>query len=891
MTEDLGTLIVDPVYNVIYAWGSDVLPDGVELPVDNNSYAVGAEYTVANGFDPVYTYDVYGNVNGTYVFNGWNDPNNGVMGDGDVTIVGTWTYADEEAATYTITYYLDGEQYGEVETYICGAPVTAKEVPTVVGYTVTGWTDEDGNAVTVVSTMPAENLEYYATSTIKTYTVTWVDEDGTVLEIDEDVPYGTVPTYDGPTLTKEADDHYTWEFARWAPEVVPVTKDATYTAVYGGYDNPYTVTIHFVDTEGNKLQGDVEAVYDYGTAYDCTENVPSAITYNGDNYAYVSADSELSGKITGDVEITVTYALDNWHDADPENPDDNDSETGGDGIPDSEQILIKYVSANESMGTVSPSFEIVTLDENSDAAADGSTAAAASGYTFTGWTCGDEISHDANLASAEMTDYTITGATGGSTYTFTAGFEVEYIPGTYTVTVNYVDENGETLKASSVVAVEEGNSYDYTDNTDVIPATIQVDDDNYVYVSVDGELSGTVTENVVITVTYALDNWHDGDPDDDNDPDDETGGDGVPDSQQVLVKYESADESKGTVSPSVEVLTITTDEETEVSSVSAEGSTATAASGYKFSKWSLTTEAEGESDAALTSAEIAEYTITGVSGGDVYTFTATFTAKSSGGGGSSSGGSSSTPTLNTEDHVAYIIGYETGYVMPSGNMTRAEVVTIFFRLLTDEARSTYWSQTNPYSDVANDAWYNNAISTLTNLGILDGDPDGKFRPNDPITRAEFVKIAVSFFELAEGTEFVYDGTFSDVDGSEWYADFVAEAVELSIVNGYEDGTFRPTSNILRAEACAIVNRVLGRTVDADHLLAESEMTVWPDNTDTTAWYYADIQEATNSHDYTTTTVDGEKVEQWESKIADRDWAALEKTWSTANSAPGGEVMD
>ncbi len=105
--------------------------------------------------------------------------------------------------------------------------------------------------------------------------------------------------------------------------------------------------------------------------------------------------------------------------------------------------------------------------------------------------------------------------------------------------------------------------------------------------------------------------------------------------------------------------------------------------------------------------------------------------------------------LNTDDHIAYIIGYPDGGVHPEGNITRAEVATIFFRLLTDETRDEYWSKTNGYTDVPAESWFNNAISTLSNMGIIDGYADGTFRPDAPITRAEFTKIAVSFFEYAD----------------------------------------------------------------------------------------------------------------------------------------------
>ena len=195
---------------------------------------------------------------------------------------------------------------------------------------------------------------------------------------------------------------------------------------------------------------------------------------------------------------------------------------------------------------------------------------------------------------------------------------------------------------------------------------------------------------------------------------------------------------------------------------------------------------------------------------------------STGGGGSSR---PSRPTLNTEDHYSYIIGYSDGTLQPYGTITRGEVATIFFRLLTDDSREEWWSQVNDYSDCNSDLWCNNAISTLSNMGIIDG---------------------------------------------------------------FSDGTFRPNTNITRAQACVIVNRALGRAPDEDRLLDEDEMITWPDN-NPDDWFYADMQEATNSHDYTWTTVSGDKVENWTDKLPQRDWAALEHTWSTAHSAPGGEV--
>ena len=242
------------------------------------------------------------------------------------------------------------------------------------------------------------------------------------------------------------------------------------------------------------------------------------------------------------------------------------------------------------------------------------------------------------------------------------------------------------------------------------------------------------------------------------------------------------------------------------------------------------------------------------------------------------------PELNTEDHYAYIVGYPDGNVKPEGNITRAEVATIFFRLLTDESRDAFWSQTNNYPDVSEDAWYNNAVSTLTNAGILDGYEDGTFKPDGNITRAEFATIAVRFFEAT------YDGEdlFSDIAGH-WAQDYINEAANAGIVDGYPDGTFRPQQLITRAEAMTMVNRTIDRHPHKDHLL--DDMIVWPDNPET-AWYYEQVQEATNSHEYTMNTDDEQNpYEIWTELLPNRDWSELEKAWSDANDGAGsGEVV-
>ena len=222
--------------------------------------------------------------------------------------------------------------------------------------------------------------------------------------------------------------------------------------------------------------------------------------------------------------------------------------------------------------------------------------------------------------------------------------------------------------------------------------------------------------------------------------------------------------------------------------------------------------------------------------------------------------------LNTTDHYSYIVGYEDGTIRPGNNITRAEVATIFYRLLSEGSSERWYSASNSFSDVAADSWYNVPVSTLSNMGIIDGYEDGTFKPNAPITRAEFTAIATRFFDYTAE----YEGAFNDVTYSDWYADCVQAAVDMGLVNGYADGGFHPNAYITRAESCAIVNRVLNRVPHEDYLLDEDEMITWPDNS-YGAWYYADMQEATNSHDYDWISVSGEVVEEWTDKLAEPNW--------------------
>ena len=227
---------------------------------------------------------------------------------------------------------------------------------------------------------------------------------------------------------------------------------------------------------------------------------------------------------------------------------------------------------------------------------------------------------------------------------------------------------------------------------------------------------------------------------------------------------------------------------------------------------------------------------------------------------------------NTDDHYSYLIGYSDGTVRPNGKITRAEVATIFFRLLDDDTRAKYWSSKNDFSDVSADKWYNNAVSTLSRMGVIGGYADGTFRPDAPISRAEFAKIAVSFTQNNGSAVYNY---FTDVKTTDWFAPYVTAAKDAGLIEGYSDGSFKPESKITRAEACAIVNRTLGRKPSKAHMKI-SDRIDWPD-VQTTDWFYEAIMEATNSH----TCTMGDRVETWTGKLPQRDWATLETGWANA----------
>ncbi len=223
--------------------------------------------------------------------------------------------------------------------------------------------------------------------------------------------------------------------------------------------------------------------------------------------------------------------------------------------------------------------------------------------------------------------------------------------------------------------------------------------------------------------------------------------------------------------------------------------------------------------------------------------------------------------LNGVDHFAYVIGYPDGTVRPDANITRAEVTTIFFRLLKDEVRDAALTNENSFDDVNLDDWHNVAISTMAKLGIVNGRFENEFVPDANITRAEFTAICSRF----DTTEVEYEGSFKDINGH-WAEEYIKRAAAYGWIEGYSDNTFRPDQFITRAEAMTLINRVLNRVPRSAEDLLHDNMAIWSDNMDQTAWFYIAVQEATNSTEYERPN---SVYKTWTEVVENRDWTEIE----------------
>lgn len=327
--------------------------------------------------------------------------------------------------------------------------------------------------------------------------------------------------------------------------------------------------------------------------------------------------------------------------------------------------------------------------------------------------------------------------------------------------------------------------------------------------------------------------------------------------QSVTLSYEPNDAELGSVSSASETVDAVTG--------TAKGSIAQPKSGARFDGWY-------SADGTLLSTDL-KFVPTRADGAvwQGTTYYAHFSAKRSPSTPSTPAKPDETkPTLapipemlNGEDHYAYLLGYEDGTVRPNGSISRAEVATVLFRLLKDDVRAQNLTKDNAYSDVSDTAWYAAAVSTLSKMGVISGYPDGTFRPNAPITRAEFAAMIARFDETAKSA----DTPFTDISGH-WAENAIGKAYGNGWVEGSSKTVFCPESNLTRAETATLLNRVLHRLPEKESDLLANQI-VWPDNPET-FWGYLAIQEATNSHEYER-KADGVHETQT-AKRENRDWS-------------------
>lgn len=753
-----------------------------------------------------------------------NRPTDGVSGGGG-TSTGTENppivVPSNPALSVTKTADKTGASVGETITYTV---------------TVTNIGDVALTGVTVKDTMAGK--------------VTFVGEDS-FESFDLDVGETKTIEYTYVVTTNDAGKTITNDVSVTSDEVKTPVQDRVTVTIKPVEPENVTITIEYVNENGESIGGTYTEEVEKGSGYDVSGDIKAP-----DGYAIISITGDsTSGTADSDKTITVTCGED-------KRGNDNGNPTEGpDGIPDVFQPIVTYIVTGgtwqENGSTVKEVvFNLVDEQGNPVTPTLNGTIptpvvnAATNTEDGAGWT---------GTVPAADTEVTKDGAT--YRYVFPA------LEGMRIITVNRV-HNGNTI-VSIPVTVPDGEAYTVTD----ADAPAAFDNGGNHYICIDATLPTVPAgdEDVSVDVRYALDNIGGGT--NGNSPD------GIPDGQQAVVYYRSSNTAYGTVRDAYQMFDLRPDIASREETLR---NAATVVGRARFTNWTMGSQ-------ALSTSATLENAFT-VEAGHTYTVTANFTgytgggSSGGGGGGGGGGGSSSGNTsnnnntnndtttnddtvtindaevpladltsLNREDHFAYVSGYTDGTVRPTNNITREEVAAIFYRLLTDVSRTVYETGVNNFSDVDSSRWSNNAISTLANAGIISGYKEGTFKPGQTITRAEFAAIASRFDSVSENVT----NPFTDTEGH-WAEQLISNAADKGWVGGYPDSTFRPSNAITRAEAMTLINKVLNREVDKEGLLADAKQ--WPDNQEG-KWYYYQVLEATNSHDYERRSADS-YVENW-----------------------------
>ena len=752
-------------------------------------------------------------------------------------------YAKYTPKTYTVTFNagnngkLDQDKSTVTKTGTSGTSLSAPATNPNDGYEFAGWVEGNDTTVNTVKipTTITKDVTYTATWREKTYTVTFNAGDNGKLDQDKSTVTKT-GTSGTPLAAPETNPDNSYEFAGWVEGndttvntvKIPttITKDVTYTATWR--EKTYTVTFNAGDN--GKLDQDKSTVTKTGTS-GTPLAAPATNANDGYEFAAWVKDNTPVNAIPATITENAIYTA-TWR----EKTYTVTFNAGDNGKLDQDKSTV--IKTGKS-GT--PLAAPATNPNN--------------GYKFAGWV--------KNSAPVTLPNTITEDATYTATWTAT-----EPSPTTAQYTVKHYKWDTQNKKYT----LADTDVIDSTVGTDVTARAKDYTD--YTLNTQDSTLKGKVMAGNKLTLDlyYDIDKIGSGNNKDKPDK--------IPDRYQVTINYVSSNTNWGSVNRSKEVITLINTESgkwLETGRVTAPSCTATSAGGKcYFVNWTKKQEGTTDVSTVASTANLPAKTFD-AKGGDVYTFTANFD-RSSGGGSGGSSRPSTPPTvdipddvptgLNGKDHYAYIIGYGNNDVRPQNNITRAEVATIFFRLLTDETREANMTKSNGYNDVKDGDWFCCAVSTLSKMGIIKGYEDGSFKPNDPISRAEFAAIAARFDPDGDKTP----ASFSDVT-SHWAKDEISIAANHGWIKGYEDGSFKPDQKITRAETMTLVNRVLNRLPETKDDL-HKDMKTWVDNMDETAWYYLAVQEATNSHYFKNKT--GTKFEQWTDLRDTRDWSELEK---------------
>lgn len=828
----------------------------------------------------------------TYTFSGWTpEP---AAATADATYEATFT---ETKRSYTVKFYnadgtlLESKQveYGVIPKL---GREPKKEGDAQYSYKFKAWSPKLAPV-----TGDAEYCATY-TKTVNKYTVTWIiDGDST----EETYEYGKMPAHADPV--KVATDDTVYTFKGWTPALSIVTGDVTYTAQFD------EVTKHTVSYE---LAGGTPVIdsakYAAGDAVTTPATVPTKTGYvftgwlvsfenktvnaNGSftmpntdvtltaqwrvaitGNVYIPAmdpehgrhEEEYNAQLTakkdnaygdpvaaGDVQFVLVDA--NGH-ADTSRNIGHDLKLNADGsitgtANGAGEVTFRVRLANADGDFVSDAFEFTIVIEK---------AFRTCTVTMEGWTYGDEPNKPVvTLSKTEGTEsytyfYKVKGA-DNNTYTT----EVPVNAGDYTVKVvvaesaNYLScENTAdfTIRKALITSVDpdvtapvaceaaqstiaDGNGYTGTIAWNPADATFQYStvyaatvvltpDSNHKFDNTTTATNGwalELNENGTLTLTKVF-----------------------PKTAQDTVKTPVIRPNGGRFYGN-ETITITCPTDGADIYYTLDGTTPTTGSKQYTGAFKIK-----ESTTVKAIAVKANYIDSAVA-------TAEFTKRTGGNGGGGSG-TVVTPVkpskkddslkFNTEDHFAFVNGYPDGTVKPTGDVTRAEVAAILYRVMDADCVKTYETTRCSFSDVVRGDWFNLYVATLENAGVIvDTRTNGKFRPNEAITRAELAAMLAQFADIKSAAN-----SFNDVSARHWASDEIAVCAKMGWINGYPDGSFRPDATITRAEMMAMINRALGRTPkSADDLL--SGMKTWRDNANVNAWYYLDVQEATNSHTYT-----------------------------------------